>query len=250
MMKVIISPTKKMKIDNDVFVHRQMPRFLEESQRLADYLKTLDYQDLKSIWKCSDKLAKENFARVKDMDLYRNLTPAIFSYQGLQYQHMGPGVFTSQQLDYIEDHLRILSGFYGVLRPFDGIVPYRLEMQAKLIGWDYKTLYEFWDGKIAESIFSETKCLINLASKEYSKSISKYLTDDIKLITCVFGEWKDGKVVEKGTLAKMARGEMVRYMAENKVEDLEAIKGFNRSNYVYKDELSDDNNYVFLKEEN
>lgn len=133
------------------------------------------------------------------------------------------------------------------MRPFDGIVPYRLEMQSKLLDWEYKSLYEFWSDKIAKSIFLESKYIINLASKEYSKSISRYLTKNIELINCVFGELIDGKIIEKGTLAKMARGEMVRFMAENNIERVEDIKKFNRLNYVYKEELSDDNNYVFIK---
>lgn len=246
-MRIIISPAKKMKIDNDVFGHRQMPIFLEESHILLHYLKGLSYEELKSIWKCSDNIANQNFNIIKNMDLYNNLTPAILSYEGLQYQYIGPGIFTNKQLDYIEKHLRILSGFYGILRPFDGIVPYRLEMQAKLLNWDYKSLYEFWNDKIGKNIFSESQCIINLASKEYSKCISRYLTVNIQLINCVFGELIDGKVVEKGTLAKMARGEMIRFMAENNIENAEDIKRFNSLDYVYKEELSDDNNYVFIK---
>lgn len=246
-MRIIISPAKKMKRDNDVFIHRQMPIFLEEAQVLWDYLKGLTYDELKSIWKCSDKLARENFTRIEKMNLYNNLTPAILSYEGLQYQCMGVGVFTNKQLDYIDKHLRILSGFYGILRPFDGIVAYRLEMQAKLIDWDYKSLYEFWADKIAKDIFSESNCIINLASKEYSKSISKYLTPNIKMINCKFAEIIDGKIIEKGTLAKMARGEMIAFMAENNIENPQDIKKFNRLDYLYKEDLSDNDNYVFIK---
>lgn len=246
-IKIIISPAKKMKIDNDIIGHRQMPIFLEETQILLDYLKGLAYEELKSIWKCSDNLARKNFNIIKGIDLNNNLTPAILSFQGLQYQYMGAEVFTHKQLDYINRHLRILSGFYGILKPLDGVVPYRLEMQSRLLDWQYKSLYEFWEEKIAKSIFSESHCIINLASKEYSKSISKYLDESIQFISCVFGELIDGKVIEKGTLAKMARGEMVRFMAENDIDQPENIKMFNRLNYVYKEELSDDNNYVFIR---
>lgn len=247
LIKIIISPAKKMKIDEDFIGHRQMPIFIKEAQILSDYLKGLTYEELKSIWKCSDNLARKNFNIIKDMDLQKNLTPAILSFEGLQYQYMGSEIFTHLELDYIDKHLRILSGFYGVLKPLDGIVPYRLEMQSKLLDWEYKSLYEFWEGKIAESIFVETDCIVNLASKEYSRSITKYLKEDIKFVNCIFGELIDGKVIEKGTLAKMARGEMVRFMAENNIELLGDIKKFNRLNYLYKRELSDDNNYIFLK---
>ena len=236
-----------MKIDNDVFTHRQMPIFLEKSRILTDYLQDLSYDELKSIWKCSDNLAKYNFDIIRNLDLYNNLTPAILSYEGLQYQHMAPGIFTYEELDYMEEHLRILSGFYGILRPFDGIVPYRLEMQAKLLDWEHKSLYEFWNDKIAKSIFSESRYIINLASKEYSKCILKYLTGDIKIITCLFGELINGKVIEKGTLAKMARGEMVRFMAENHVKCIEELKYFDRLGYSYSHKLSNENTYIFIK---
>lgn len=236
-----------MKIDNDAFTHRQMPKFLEKTQIILEYLQSLSYEELKFIWKSSEKLARHNFDIIKKMDLYNNLTPAIMSFEGLQYQYIGAGIFTYNQLDYIEEHLRILSGFYGILRPFDGIVPYRLEMQSKFLEWEYKTLYDFWEEKIAKSIFSESKTIINLASKEYSKSISRYLNKEIKLINCVFGELIDGRVIEKGTLAKMARGEMVRFMAENNIKQLEDIKKFNRLDYIYAKKLSDQSNYVFIK---
>lgn len=246
-IRIIISPAKKMKIDNDVFVHRQMPRLMDETNTLSTYLQSLSYEELKSIWKCSDNLVKQNFHIIQNIDLYNNLTPALLSYEGLQYQYMAPGIFTNGEIDYLEKHLRILSGFYGILKPFDGIVPYRLEMQAKLIECKYSSLYDFWADKISKSLFSESKCILNLASKEYSKCIIKYLPKDIKFINCIFGQLIDEKIVEKGTLAKMPRGEMVRFMAENSIERVEDIIKFNRLDYVYKEELSDDNNYIFIK---
>lgn len=247
-IRIIISPAKKMKVNNDYFLHRNIPVFIKEAEILLNYLKKLSYEELKTIWKCSDSIAELNYKRIQDMDLYNNLTPAIVSFEGLQYQYMGPEVFSYDALEYIENHLRILSGFYGVLRPFDGVVPYRLEMQSKLINWKYKTLYEFWGEKIAKNIFSESKIIINLASKEYSQCISRYLSRDIKFINCTFGELIDGKVVQKGTLAKMARGEMVRFMAENNIKNVEDLKGFDRLKYKYIKKLSNENNYVFIRE--
>ncbi len=247
-MRIIISPAKKMKVDNDDFSHRQMPYFIEKTEELLAYLKGLSYEKLKSIWQCSDSIAELNYRRVKNMDLYNDLTPAILSFEGIQYRYMGPGVFKYNELDYIEEHLRILSGFYGILRPFDGVRPYRLEMQARLIKWKYKSLYDFWNNKIAEYLFSESDCILNLASKEYSRCISRYLREDIRFIDCIFGEMVDGRVIQKGTLVKMARGEMVRFMAEKQIIDVEDIKGFNRLGYIYCDDLSTENSYVFIKE--
>lgn len=246
-MRIIISPAKKMNVDTDTLDYNQLPYFIEETEILMRYLRELSYEDLKSIWNCNDKIAALNYERIQNMDLYRNLTPAILSFEGIQYQYMAPIVFQTDEHTYIEEHLRILSGFYGILRPFDGVVPYRLEMQAKLKGFKLNTLYEFWNSKLADKLFSESNCILNLASKEYSKCISKYLNKNIRFITCVFGELIDGKVIEKGTLVKMARGEMVRFMAENKIEDIEDIKNFNRLDYVFSEKLSDKDTYVFLK---
>lgn len=248
-MRIIISPAKKMRIDTDSLDYHQLPKFIKDTEVLKAYLKELSYEKLKTIWNCSDKIATINYERIHKMDLYSNLTPAIFSFEGIQYKYIAPAVFDDKEFEYLETHLRILSGFYGILRPFDGVVPYRLEMQAKLGSNVLNSLYEFWNRRLADELFSESYCIINLASKEYSKCISKYLSEKIRFITCVFGEMIGNKVVEKGTLAKMARGEMVRFMAEKQIEDVEDIKSFRRLNYAFADHLSDENTYIFLKKE-
>ena len=246
-MRIIISPAKTMLINNDDFLHRSMPGFMEETEGLFSYLKSLSYEKLKDLWKCSDKLARLNFERINSMDLYKNLSPAIVAFEGIQYQYMAPGIFENDELDYIDSHLRILSGFYGILKPFDGVIPYRLEMGSKLIDFKFTSLYDYWNSKIAEKIFSETDTIIDLASKEYSRSISKYLRKDRKMIEIVFGEFVDGKIKEKATYAKMARGEMVRFMAENNIENEKDLKLFDRLGYAYADDYSDDKKYIFLK---
>ena len=245
-MKIIISPAKKMNVDNDSLVHQELPVFLPHTEKLRTKLQSMSYDDLKKLWKCNDKIATLNVERLQHIDLRKNLTPAILAYEGIQYQYMAPGIFTDKEFFYIQDHLRILSAFYGLLRPFDGVVPYRLEMQAKLAIGETKDLYTFWDDSLANYLFAETDCIINLASKEYSVCISKYLPDSVRFITCVFGEWKDGKIIEKGTICKMARGEMVRFMAENQIRDPEKIKLFSRLNYHYSAEHSNDDTFVFL----
>ena len=248
-MRIIISPAKKMNVDTDSLPWRDLPEFLSTTEVLAKILQEMDYEGLKKLWKCNDAIASVNVERLAHMDLRNGLTPAILAYEGIQYQYMAPGVFTDQEYAYIAEHLRILSGFYGILRPFDGVTPYRLEMQAKLKTENAKDLYAYWNSRLAQSIFSETNCIINLASKEYSLCISKYLRPDIRFITCVFGEEKDGKVIEKGTMCKMARGEMVRYMAEHQITVPEDIRSFDRLGYVFDSERSDDRNYVFVKRE-
>ena len=248
-MRIIISPAKKMNADTDSFACRGLPLFLPKTEQLYERLRGMSYEELKALWKCNDQIAKLNFERLQTMDLRQGLTPAILSYEGIQYQYMAPGVFTYDELDYVQDHLRILSGFYGVLRPFDGVTPYRLEMQAKLKMGEAKDLYSYWGGDIAGLLFSETDCIINLASQEYSRCVSAHLIDGVQFITCLFCERKNGKLIEKGTLCKMARGEMVRYMAEHQIETAEKIKAFDRLGYRFAQSESNQTTYTFIKEE-
>ena len=245
-MRIIISPAKKMKVDTDSFPYRDLPVFLSNTEEIRGELQSMSYEELKELWKCNDQIAQLNVRRLQDMDLYNRLTPAVLAYEGIQYQYMAPGVFTDQEFGYIQEHLRILSGFYGILRPFDGVTPYRLEMQAKLRMGACKDLYAYWGDRLAQTLCAESNCILNLTSREYSICVSKYLPDTVRFITCVFGEENDGKVIEKGTMCKMARGEMVRFMAQYQIENPDQIKSFDRLNYRFDESRSDDSTYIFL----
>lgn len=245
-MRLIISPAKKMRTDTDSLPWKSLPCFISQAETLYDKLRSMSYEELKRLWKCNDQIAALNAERLKTIDLHTNLTPAILAYEGIQYRYMAPGVFSREAFDYVQEHLRILSGLYGLLRPFDGVIPYRLEMQAKLNICDVKDLYSYWGGMIAGQLYSETDCIVNLASKEYSLCVSRYQKPGTRFITCVFGEERDGKVVEKGTLCKMARGEMVRYLAEVRADRPEAMQDFSRLNYTFSPRYSDPSTYVFL----
>ena len=245
-MRIIISPAKKMNTDTDTLAYRNLPVFLDKTQKILDHLRSLSYDELKGLWKCNDQIAALNVERLRDMDLRKNLTPAIIAYEGIQYQYMAPDVFTQQEYDYVQAHLRILSGFYGVLRPLDGVTPYRLEMQAKLRMGEAKDLYALWGDELARNVLNGTDCVINLASKEYSACISRHLPKDKRMITCVFGEEKDGKIIEKGTMCKMARGEMVRFMAVNQIKEPEDIRAFTGLDYHYSPQHSDQKTFVFV----
>lgn len=248
-MKIIISPAKKMNIDRDSYEIMGMPCFLEDTKVLMREIKKLSMAEAKALWKCNDKLAELNFRRFADMNPEKCLTPAIISYEGLQYQHMAPGVFTDRALAYVQEHLRILSGFYGVLKPFDGVVPYRLEMQARLSAEGKKDLYAFWGDRLYRELMEDNKdgIILNLASKEYFSTVEPYVEPSCLFITVSFEEEADGKLKQKGTFAKMARGEMVRFLAENGIEDTEEIKKFDGLGYQYRAELSDERKYVFVK---
>lgn len=247
-MKIIISPAKKMNVDTDTLAHHDLPVFLDRTKELMNYMKSLSFEEAKKLWGCNDKIAAQNFERYTQMDLERLLTPAILSYEGIQYQYMSPMVFSETGLSYIQNNLRILSGFYGILKPFDGVTPYRLEMQAKASIGGFKDLYDYWGASLYQDLTSDgDKIILNLASKEYSKCIEKYRTPDIRYITCIFGENANGKIVQKGTFAKMARGEMVRFLAENEINTLEGVKEFCGLGYSFSAENSTENEYVFVK---
>ena len=128
-MKIILSPAKKMNVENHRFPAETEPYFLKEAEALAQWMKGLSYEEAKTLWKCSDKLAQENCLRLQDMDLRKNLTPAILAYDGIQYQHMGPMVISERAWRYVQEHLYILSGLYGLLSQIAGVNAYSMEMK-------------------------------------------------------------------------------------------------------------------------
>ncbi|MCR2026072.1 peroxide stress protein YaaA [Anaerotruncus colihominis] len=247
-MRIIISPAKKMHVDTDSLPPESLPQFLPEARRLLSALRAMPEPALQALWNCNDAIAALNVDRLRHMDLERDLTPAILSYEGIQYQYMAPGVFETGQFEFIQEHLRILSGFYGLLRPFDGVVPYRLEMQARLAVDGHRDLYAFWGDKLALALARETDWVLNLASKEYSRAVQAHLPGPVRLVNCVFGEAVNGKVVEKGTLCKMARGQMVRFIAEHAIMQPEGLKDFCDLGYRFDAARSGADRFVFIKE--
>ena len=247
-LRIIISPAKKMNQDTDSLAWTALPAFLDQTSQLLSVLRAMSYAQLKTLWRCNDQIAALNFDRIQTMDLTAGLTPAILAYEGIQYQYMAPDVFTYDEFDYIQERLRILSGFYGLLCPFDGVRPYRLEMQAKLAVDGHKDLYSFWGSTLAEALEQETDTIIDLASKEYSKVVSAHLSPSTRLIGCVFAQQAGDKLVEKGTLCKMARGEMVRFLAEGQLNKPEDLKSFDRLGFRFSPEHSQEDKYVFIKE--
>ena len=247
-MKIIFSPAKRMNVDLDKLDYVSLPVFMQDTEVIMKWMQQLSYEEAKKLWCCNDSIASLNFERFRHMDLYKSLTPAILSYEGIAYQYMAPAVFENSQFAYVQEHLRILSAFYGVLKPLDGVTPHRLEMQEKAKVGGCKNLYEYWGDRLYQEIVDESRVMINLASKEYSKCIEKYIQPEDTYITCVFGEFVGEKVVQKGVYAKMARGEMVRYMAEKKISDPKEMKEFDRLGYSYRPELSTDTTYIFIRE--
>lgn len=235
-MQIIISPAKQMKISDDDNIQMSTPLFEKKTNELVQHIQTLSLEELKKYMKCSDKIAMQAY------EMYQNfsISPAscaILTYSGIQYQYMAPHVFSNEENEYIKHHLWILSGLYGALRPFDGIHLYRLEMQTKCPF----SLYEYWKDDIANALPDEI--ILNLASEEYAKSIRKYRN----VIDVRFCQIKNGKLKENSVYAKMARGSMVRYLAQNQIQSIEEIKAFNELNYAYSKEHSTDTLLTFIQ---
>lgn len=246
-MKLIISPAKKMVTDLNDFDVREKPLYLSKTKQLLTALKNYSYDELQALWRTSDKLTEQNCHQLQRIDLISRLTPAILSYTGIQYQSMAPGVLTASALEYLQNHLWILSGFYGILRPFDGIEPYRLEMQAPLAVNGSHNLYDFWGDRLYRTLRQAGDGpIINLASKEYAKAVTPYLQADDDWIDVVFGHVSAGKLKTRATRAKMARGEMVRFIAEHQLTNVDDIKDFDSPNYTFDEELSTKQKLVFI----
>ena len=241
-MKILLSPAKKMTVNDDDVGYRDLPVYLKEAEELLGRLRSLSREELAKTWKCSEKLLEENIARLERMDLRGRLTPAVYAYIGLAFQHLNVSGMTDEEVGYLQDHLRILSGFYGILKPLDGVTPYRLEMQAKIPG--YGDLYTYWGDRLYRALHDHV--IVDLASEEYSRAVLPYAKPADRVIRIVFAETAKGKTVTKGTMAKMARGEMVSWMAENRIEDPEDLKRFSRG-YAYREDLSDEGHFVFFR---
>ena len=253
-MRFIVSPAKKMNVVDDAFVWRDLPRFVDNAEQLLGALRALSYGEAQALWGCSDALAELNFERVRAMDLRAEggLTPAVIAYEGIQYQHLAPRVMDEAQLAYVQEHLRILSGFYGVLRPFDGVVPYRLEMQAKLAVGGVADLYAFWGDRLYRMLADETDVVVNLASVEYAKAVLPHAKAvgvwAPRIVTCLFGTIDaQGRLKQRATAAKAARGSMVRWCAERNVQHVDDLRAFDVLGHAYDEARSTDNCLVFVQ---
>lgn len=246
---MIVSPAKKMNVVEGPPYAASQPQLLDRTERLMQAVQALSYDEAKALWKCSDKLAMLNYERFQGMDLDHNLTAACIAYEGIQYQHLAPQVMSEQELAFLETHLRILSGFYGVLRPSDGVVPYRLEMQAKLPVDGARDLYEYWGTMLAEALAQEADTLVNLASVEYAKAVVPHAeTYGMRVITCLFGQMVGTRFVQRSTEAKAARGTFARWCAEHEVSNPVDFPHFRERRYVLDESRSSADQLVFVRE--
>lgn len=256
MPQVIISPAKQMCIDADTHAARGISPYPEKTARLIRTLKQMLHergpQALQALWRVSDALLAENLERLDALEplldaeqlddpvCARRVGPALFSYVGAQYRSMAPGVLDEDALTWLQEHLWILSGLYGCVRPFDAVAPYRLEMGAKLAVDGARNLYEFWDDALARSVEAAGDQVVNLASVEYARAVLPHLGPCTRVTTCIFGEeLRAGKPVQRAGASKVARGSMVRWMAERGCTDARELTAFDIG-YAFAPELSDE----------
>lgn len=248
-MKIIISPAKKMRRESDFFSYENIPEFDSRAFDLIKILKTKTRTELKKLYACSDKILDESIFALEHFALSQRV-PCIMAFDGIAYKYMAPSVFTDDEISYVKENLLILSALYGVLRPFDGVFPYRLEMNSPLKTDDFKSLYDYWKDDIAKTVFSFGEPVINLASEEYSKCLRSHKgKDDIFIDVLFFDCAQDGTLSQKGVYCKMARGAMTRFAAENNISDPERLKEFSRFGYAFDASLSGKEKYVFIKKE-
>ena len=245
-MYILISPAKTMKEERR-HTPQGLPILLEKSKLLHKRLVQMDASQMKSLMKINDKLAIQNVERFADMRFDKEGICALDAYDGIQFKAMHLEQLGEEEWQYLDRHLRILSGFYGIVRPSDSIYPYRLEMQCRLVTEDSKNLYSFWKDMIAKEL-SQEEFIINLASKEYDKSVRSYIPKE-RLIDIVFYIKENDKLITRSTQVKQARGRMVNFMANRKVESLEELTQFTCDGYQYHAGLSSDTTFVFVKEE-
>ena len=252
-MKIIISPAKSLDFERQLPTNKNSkPFFLKEAKIINGILKKLKPSDLSEIMHISDNLAQLNWQRNKSFKTpftLENARPAIYAFNGDVYLGLDGYSISKEKLDILQSKLRILSGKYGILKPFDLMQAYRLEMGTQLSINETKNLYEFWKELLTNNLNKELKkneLFINLASNEYFSVIdTKKLK--VSVITPEFKDYKDGKLKIISFFAKKARGLMVRYIIDHDVETLDQLKSFNSEGYVFDENLSKGNTLVFTR---
>lgn len=253
-MLLVTAPSKTQQTINLQFPTHTLPPFLPESSALIDLLREYTTADLCRLMNMSAALGESTRRRILEFQL--PLTPenscqAIFTFQGDAYASLSPDQYSRQQLLHAQDHLRILSGLYGILRPLDLMFPYRLEMGTRLATGEWKNLYDFWGNKITEQIndacrHHQDNTVINLASVEYAKAISRKILVP-RLITVTFKERKGDGYRTIPIHSKRARGMMLHYMISNRLTKAEQLLGFQLGGYIFTEEFSTVDSWVFTR---
>ena len=255
-MLMVISPAKTLDYDSPLATDRHtQPDFLDDACELIDQLKELEPHQVSNLMHISDKLGQLNAERFRNWQLPftpDNARQAVLAFKGDVYTGLQAETFSDDDFEFAQNHLRMLSGLYGLLRPLDLMQPYRLEMGTRFENRRGKDLYAFWGDQLTEEVnrllAADDGVLVNLASNEYFKSIRKKALDG-RLVTPQFKDLKNGQYKMISFYAKKARGLMCRYAIQNRIRQAEDLKGFDLEGYRFSAEQSDQNNWVFLRKE-
>ncbi len=250
-MLTVISPAKKLDFEGvPLKLDATEPDFLADAYSLSRTARRLSVAKLQKLMSISPALAKLNQARFKDFaeaPTPEQVKPAALAFNGDTYTGLQAGSFSADDLAYAQNHLRILSGLYGLLRPMDNIQPYRLEMGSRLATRRGKTLYQYWGARIAEAINEvEADTLLNCASVEYFSAVNPGALTP-KVVTPVFMELRDGEAKIVSFFAKKARGMMARYVVQNRIDSVEDIKSFDHGGYCFQPAESGPYKLVFTR---
>ena len=252
-MKVLLSPAKSLDFGSTVpHAKRSQPLFLEKAAKVNEVLRKKSPKKLMELMGISSTLADLNYERNQVWSTKASETqerPAVYTFSGEVYRGLDVYNIPADRIDFMQDTLRILSGQYGLLRPLDQIMPYRLEMGTKLAIGRAKNLYEFWHKEVTKALDSDLEpgeIVVNLASNEYAKCVD-FGTLDNSVITPVFKEFKNGAYKVLAVYAKHARGLMARYIIESGAEFLEDLMAFSDGGYALSQEMSEGNQLVFIR---
>lgn len=254
---MVVSPAKALDESTAVQTDKHtQAEMLSQAKTLAKEMKELGPNDLGELMSISEKLSDLNYERFQEWTTpfpKDKAKQAAWLFKGDVYQGLDAYSLDEKQIEYTQNHLRILSGLYGLLKPLDDMLPYRLEMGTKFKNSKGKDLYEFWGSKITELLNkhleeSGSKTLVNLASNEYFKAVKKKELNG-RIVTPVFKDWKSGKYKIISFYAKKARGLMARYAADNQVENAEDLKYFDYEDYKFNPEISSETEWVFTRKQ-
>jgi len=258
-MLFLLSPAKRLDFDETPLEKASQPQFPEDTAKLVRKMRRLNRKEIRSLMSISHDLAVLNQIRFRKFNideepsLDNGAKQALLAFAGDTYRDMELEEYDDEDYDYAQDHVRILSGLYGVLRPLDLIQPYRLEMGSRLETKRGKRLYDFWGDRIAKSLNETLEKLddpltINVASNEYVKAIDKEAFKG-RMVKFVFKDWKKGKYKVVSFYAKRARGAITSWAVRNRIETLEELKGWTEQGYAYDEERSSEDEFVFLRRE-
>lgn len=246
-MRLLISPAKQLRHASADALALTQPVFSHKADVLASLLAQYAPFELESLLHCNPRLAMDAFAAYQDFSQADPLC-AVSSFWGIQFQHLSPQDFSREDFLFAQEHLRILSALYGVLRPLDAIKPHRLEFACSFRPQG-KTLYQFWDSRPAQFLKGEDTLFLNLASQEYAREVLPQLqhSGNCRVVTCRFYQTKRGKLTTLATHAKMARGQMARWIIKNRLNSLDELLDFSWGGYAFAPLYSNGDTLTFIQ---